>query len=119
MNAAHQLFASWHVEVVKDVCQQRDVVTFAEVRFKRAPGPEGDAIGYARSRRIFLCDCQDRSQSAAGVFAFGFCLAMGIPKNPCPAAMSSTLHGFPFFAPARAAINPADTGLRGGKVFAK
>src|SRR5438046_7092055 len=82
MNAAHQLFASWHVEVVKDVCQQRDVVTFAEVRFKRAPGPEGDAIGYARSRRIFLCDCQDRSPVSRGAVRVRILHGNGDSKTP-------------------------------------
>src|SRR5437773_7877912 len=82
MNATHQLFASWHVEVVKNVRQQRDVVTFAEVRFKRAPGLEGDAIGYARGRRIFLCDCQDGSPVSRGDVRVRILYGNGDSKHP-------------------------------------
>src|SRR5205809_1137442 len=119
MNTAHQFFASWHVEVVKDVCQQYEIVAFAQVCFKRASGPERDSIRYAPAAAFSFATARTGAQSAAVMCAFGFSLAMVMPNIPCPAAMSSTLHVFPSFARARSAINPADTVVSGAMVLAK
>src|SRR6266446_2212243 len=119
MNTAHQLFASCHVEVVKDVRQQHDIVPSPRSASNALPGRKATRSATPAATAFSLATARTGAQSAAVMCAFGFCLAMVMPNIPCPAAMSSTLHGFPSFAQATSAINPADTVVRGAMVLAK
>jgi len=119
MNTAHKLFARWHIEVVEDVRKQNNIVTFAEVCFKRASRPEGDAIGYACGRRIFLCDRKDGSPVSRSDMRVRILLGNGDAKHSVPRSNIQHFARFPCFAPATSAINPADTVVRGAMVLAK
>ena len=60
INAAHQFFTSGCVKMMKDICQQNEVVAFAEFDFKRASRSRRMAVGNTEFLGVFLRYFQHR-----------------------------------------------------------
>ena len=60
IDAAHQFFTGGCVKMMKDICQQNEVVAFAEFDFKRTSRSAGMAVGNIEFPGVFLRYFQHR-----------------------------------------------------------